>query len=53
MSNDSSARPHPINSNHNQTISDALKRRAQSVINNKSIDAETRAIIRYTLEMRV
>jgi hypothetical protein len=51
MSNDSSARPHPINSNHNQTISDALKRRAQSVINNKSIDAETRAIIRYGLEI--
>ena len=51
MSNDSSARPHRINSNQNQTISDALKRRAQSVINNKSIDAETRAIIRYALEI--
>ena len=32
-------------------ISDALKRRAQSVINDKSIDAETRAIIRYGLEI--
>jgi hypothetical protein len=31
-------------------ISDALKRRAQSVINNKSIDAQTRAVIRYGLE---
>ena len=32
-------------------ITDALKRRAQSVINDKSIDAETRAIIRYGLEI--
>jgi hypothetical protein len=32
-------------------ISDALKRRAQSVINDKSIDAQTRAIIRYGLEI--
>ena len=30
---------------------DALKRRAQSIINDKSIDAETRAIIRYGLEI--
>ena len=55
MSNDSSATvreqtPHTNQSTNNQTISDALKRRAQSVINNKSIDAETRAIIRYGLE---
>ena len=42
--------PHTINSTNNQTISDALKQRAQSVINNKSIDGETRAIIRYGLE---
>lgn len=33
------------------TISDALKRRAQAVINDKSIDAHTRAIIRYGLEI--
>ena len=32
-------------------LSDALKRRAQSVINDKSIDAPTRAIIRYGLEI--
>lgn len=32
-------------------ISDALKRRAQSLVNDKSIDAETRAIIRYGLEI--
>jgi hypothetical protein len=31
--------------------SDALKRRAQSIINNKSIDAPTRTIIRYGLEI--
>jgi hypothetical protein len=31
--------------------SDALKRRARSIINDKSIDAETRAIIRYSLEI--
>ena len=47
MSNLSSARlleetPH---------ISDALKRRAQSIINDKSIDAQTRVIIRYGLEI--
>ena len=34
----------------NQIINDALKRRAQSVINDKTIDAETRSIIRYGLE---
>ena len=33
-------------------ISDALKRRAQSIINDKSIDAETRVIIRYGLEIK-
>ena len=32
-------------------LSDALKRRAQSVINDKSIDAHTRAVIRYGLEI--
>jgi hypothetical protein len=47
MSNLSSARlreetPH---------LSDALKRRAQSVINDKSIDSQTRAVIRYGLEI--
>lgn len=33
------------------TISDALKRRAQAIINDKTIDADTRAIIRYGLEI--
>jgi hypothetical protein len=32
-------------------ISDALKRRAQSIIKDKSIDAQTRVIIRYGLEI--
>jgi hypothetical protein len=32
-------------------LSDALKRRAQSVINDKSIDSQTRALIRYALEI--
>ena len=32
-------------------LSDALKRRAKSIINDKSIDAQTRTIIRYGLEI--
>ena len=32
-------------------LSEALKRRAQSIINDKSIDAQTRTIIRYGLEI--
>ena len=32
-------------------ISDALKRRAQSIIDDKSIDAQTRTLIRYGLEI--
>jgi hypothetical protein len=55
MANHSSATerkesPHPVQST-NRTISLDLKRRAQSVINNKSIDAGTRAIIHYGLEI--
>lgn len=42
--------PHS-NKGNRTTISDALKRRAQAVINDKSIDAHTRAIIRYGLEI--
>ena len=33
------------------TIVHALKRRAQAVLNDKSIDAQSRAIIRYALEV--
>ena len=35
----------------NNAISKVLKRRAQSIINNKSIDAGTRALIGYALEI--
>jgi len=38
------------NSTLNQTqISDVLRKRAESVVNDRSIDAESRAIIRYAL----
>ena len=50
MSNHSSETPHTIKSTQT-TINDALKRRAQSLVNNKSIDAQTRAVIRYGLEI--
>ena len=33
------------------TINKALTRRAQSIINDKSIDAQSRTIIRYSLEI--
>ena len=55
MLNNSSAKlhaetPHVTNSSRT-TISNALKRRAQSVINDSSIDSQTRALIRYGLEI--
>ena len=55
MANHSSATarseaPHATETDSTRTISDALKRRAQSVINDRSIDAENRALIRYGLE---
>ncbi len=39
--------PHTNNSNTN-IISEALKRRAQAVIEDRSIDAGARAVIRYS-----
>jgi hypothetical protein len=42
--------PHVNQTSRTNTIVDALKRRAQSVLNDKSIDAQSRAIIRYALE---
>jgi hypothetical protein len=42
--------PHPNNSNTN-TINDAVKRRARAVIEDRSIDAGTRAVISYGLEI--
>ena len=43
--------PHVTDTTRTTIISDALKRRAQSVINDRSIDAESRALIRYALEI--
>jgi hypothetical protein len=43
--------PHATNSITNNTISDAVRRRAQSLINDRTIDASARAFIRYTLEI--
>ena len=42
--------PHVNQTSRTITIVDALKRRAQSVLNDRSIDPESRAIIRYALE---
>ena len=42
--------PHTINSITNNTRDD-LRRRAESVIQDKSIDADSRGIIRYALEI--
>jgi len=55
MANHSSATahehtPHTTDSTTN-TISEALKRRAQAVIEDRLIDATTRAVIRYSLEI--
>ena len=55
MANHSSATarveaPHVTKSTRTNTIINALKRRAQAVLNDRSIDAQSRAIIRYGLE---
>ena len=54
MTNDSSATmretPHVNQTSRTNTIMNALKRRAQAVLNDLSIDPQTRAIIRYGLE---
>ena len=42
--------PHANRTTQTATIIDALKRRAQAVLNDKSIDADSRAIIQYALE---
>ena len=42
--------PHVNQTTRTNTILNALKRRAQSVLNDRSIDAQNRAIIRYALE---
>ena len=43
--------PHVNQTSRTNTIVDALKRRAQSVLNDTSIDPQSRAIIRYALEV--
>ncbi len=42
--------PHATDTTSTATISDALRRRAQSIMSNVWIDREWRAIIRYALE---
>jgi hypothetical protein len=42
--------PHVTQTSRTNTIVNALKRRAQAVLNDNSIDAQSRAIIRYGLE---
>lgn len=42
--------PHLNQTTRTNTIVNALKRRAQAVLNDKSIDAQSRAVIRYALE---
>ncbi len=42
--------PHVNQTTRTNTIVNALKRRAQAILNDKSIDAQSRAIIRYGLE---
>ena len=56
MANHSSATarehtPHSNRTSRTNTIVNALKRRAQAVLNDKSIDPQSRAIIRYALEV--
>jgi len=41
-----------LNQTTKTTIIDALKRRAQVIITDQSIDAQTRALIRYALEIK-
>jgi hypothetical protein len=43
--------PHVLATSRTNTIINALKRRAQAVLNDTSIDAGSRAIIRYSLEI--
>lgn len=42
--------PHVIGTSRTNTIMNALRQRAQAVLNDTSIDPESRAIIRYALE---
>jgi hypothetical protein len=43
--------PHATDSTTNQTTSDAVRRRAQALINDRTIDANGRAWLRYAVEI--
>jgi len=43
--------PHGKQTTRTATVVNALKRRAQAVLNDKSIDPQERGIIRYALEI--
>ena len=43
--------PHANRTSRTNTIINALKRRAEAVLNDRSVDPESRAIIRYALEI--
>jgi hypothetical protein len=43
--------PHATRSTRTATIMNVLKRRAQAALNDTSIDPQTRAVIRYELEI--
>src|ERR1041384_4149354 len=51
MSTHSSATPHANRISRTNTIMSALKRRAQAVLNDTSIDPQSRSIIRYAMEI--
>ena len=55
MANDSSASmretPHVNQTSRTNNCIDAVKERAQAVLNDRSIDAQSRAVIRFALEM--
>lgn len=42
--------PHVLELSRTNTIMNALKRRAQAILNDESLDAQSRAILRYGLE---
>jgi hypothetical protein len=44
-------KPHVTQSSRTNPIINALKRRAEHVLNDKTVDPQTRAIIRYALEI--
>src|SRR5690349_7199287 len=51
MANHSSATPHVNRTSRTNTIVNVLKQRALAVLNDESIDPQSRAIIRYAMEI--